>query len=441
MHNRSIVARRTMLLGLGAAAALPLAGCVGEGGAPTTAPKGAATGPIEGKVEFWTINLRKNFQEYFEDLISSFESEHDGVTVEWVDVPGKDMTAKYLSAIASGKVPDVINVDSKNLGQLNATLAELDELYADDELSAFQPGLVDGLRVDSKLKGIPWYNSGTRICMYRKSTMDKVGFSSDQAPKTFQECLELAEKVHSETDVYGMNSDPGSLQLKAMGITFVNDALTEAVFNTDEAAGFVKLFQDAYRSGAVAPGASAPDGNEPQTIDNGQIAFNPGAGPGALTGLEKNAPEAYEDVIVTEAPRTVDGKTQMTGQMCLSIPAQSKSLPAAKAFLDHVASPSSQLAFCKLVPIFPSTVDTLTESLFADNPGKTPSERARKIVVDGFPDAVDTTIPLPPGIPNQMRTDFTLAMKETMRTGSNAKKALDAQQKIWQDAIDKANAG
>ncbi|HLQ82066.1 MAG TPA: extracellular solute-binding protein, partial [Bacillota bacterium] len=175
MHTPSTVTRRTIVLGLGAAAALPLASCVGEGGAPTTAPKGAATGPVEGRVEFWTINLRKNFQMYFEDLISTFESENDGVTVEWVDVPGKDMTAKYLSAIASGKVPDVINVDSKNLGQLNATLAGLDDVYSDDDLSIFQPGLVDGLRVDNTLKGIPWYNSGTRICMYRKSTMDKIG--------------------------------------------------------------------------------------------------------------------------------------------------------------------------------------------------------------------------------------------------------------------------
>src|SRR5699024_8745365 len=72
MHTPSTVTRRTIVLGLGAAAALPLASCVGEGGAPTTAPKGAATGPVEGRVEFWTINLRKNFQMYFEDLISTF---------------------------------------------------------------------------------------------------------------------------------------------------------------------------------------------------------------------------------------------------------------------------------------------------------------------------------------------------------------------------------
>ncbi len=433
MKRRSVM---TMLAG--AAVAPALAACVREGGQPKTDPETAATGPIEGTVEFWTINLRKNYQDYFETLIADFEAAHDGVTVEWVDVPGADMTAKYLSAIASNKVPDVVNVDSKNLGQLNGTLADLDSLWSAEELTAFQPGLVEGLKVAGKLKGIPWYNSGTRIMAWRKSTMDQIDFSADQAPTNWQDALELAQRVHDETGVYGTSIDPGSIQLLAMGVEFVNDDLTEAIFNTDEAAGYVKLFQDAYAGGGIAPGASAPDGKEPQTIDNGQIAFK-SVGPGTFTGLSKNAPEAYEDLIVTEAPKTVDGKNQMTGQMCFSIPAQSKNKAAAKAFLDHVASAEAQLEFCKLVAIFPSTVATLEDPLFSDNPGETPIDRARQIVVDGFADTVDTTIPLPAGIPNQLRTDFTLAMKEVMRSGDDAKATLDAQQKIWQDALDKAN--
>lgn len=430
--------RSVMMMVAGAAVAPALSACVREGGQPVTDPDPVATGPIEGTVEFWTINLRKNYQDYFETLIDEFESAHEGVTVEWVDVPGADMTAKYLSAIASNTVPDVINVDSKNVGQLNATLADLDGLWSDDELTAFQPGLVEGLRVAGSLKGIPWYNSGTRIMAWRKSTMEKIGFSADQAPTNWQDALELADEVHAETGVYGTSVDPGSIQLQAMGVEFVNEDLTEATFNTDEAAGYVKLFQDSYAGGGIAPGASAPDGKEPQTIDNGQIAFK-SVGPGTFTGLSKNAPEAYEDLIVTEAPKTVDGKNQMTGQMCFSIPAQSQNKAAAKAFLDHVVSAEAQLEFCKLVAIFPSTVGTLEDPLFSDNPGETPIELARQIVVDGFADTVDTTIPLPAGIPNQMRTDFTLAMKEVMRSGEDAQGALDAQQKIWQDALDKAN--
>lgn len=441
MHERPTLARRTMLLGLGAAAAAPtLAGCVGAGGQPTnTAPSIDTDAPIEGTVQFWTINLRKNFQEYFETLIADFEAQHSGVTIDWVDVPGADMTSKFLSAIASGKAPDVVNVDSKNLGQLNATLTDLDSLYPGDDLAAFQPGLVEGLRVGGKLKGIPWYNGGTRLVVYRKSTMDKIGFDLDQAPKDWYETLDLATKVHEETGVYGMNAYPGNRQLKSLGVKFVNDDLTEAIFNTDEAAEIVTKFQDAYRSGAIAPGASAPDAKEPQTVDNGQIAFNPDAGPGSVTSLQKKAPKAYEDLMVSLGPQTLDGKNQMTGQMCFSIPAKSQNKAGGKAFLDFVASPEAQLEFCKLVAIFPSTVETLEAPLFSDAKGANPTDRARSIVVEAFPDAVDTTIPLPAGIPNQMRTDFNLAMKEVMRTGDDAKAALAAQHKIWQAALDKAN--
>lgn len=424
------------LTGVLLAASLALTGCVATN---STAEKPvAADGEISGEVEFWTINLRKNFQDYFENIIAEFEKENPDVTIKWVDVPGAEMQTKYLAALAAGNVPDAVNVDAKNFGQLAMTFTDLKDYFSEDELAAYQPGLVDGLMVDETLYGIPWYNSGTLVGVYRKSIVDQVGFDPSAPPQTWQEVLELATEVHEKTGIYGTNADPSLRVLQAMGIDFVNDDLTEASFATDDAADYVKLFQDAYASGAIAPGASAGDTKEPQTIDNGQVAFAADMGPGQITTLEKNAPDAYNDIYVTTSPRNTDGKDQLPGQMGFSIPAKSENPDAAAAFIKYVTSAEAQLAFCELVPIFPSTVETLEAPLFVDNPGVTPAEQARQIVLDNFANAVDTTVSLPAGVPDQVRQDFITAMKETMRSGDDAKAALDEQQELWQTQLDAA---
>ncbi|HZC27340.1 MAG TPA: hypothetical protein VE287_09955, partial [Actinopolymorphaceae bacterium] len=39
-------------------------------------------------IEFWTINLKQNYQSYVQGMIDGYEAKHKDVTVKWVDVPG-----------------------------------------------------------------------------------------------------------------------------------------------------------------------------------------------------------------------------------------------------------------------------------------------------------------------------------------------------------------
>lgn len=441
MTTRKLTTRRALLassLGISGAA---LAGCVGAGGGSTVADSdGAAAGDgnLEGTVKFWTINLRKNFQDYFDQLIADFEELHPDVTIEWVDVPGQEMQTKYLAALTTGDVPDAVNVDSKNLGQLATTFADHEQFFSDEELAAYQPGLLDGQRVQDTLYGIPWYNSGTLVGVWRKSTMDQVGFDPSSPPASWQEALDLADEVHEATGVYGTNTDPSLRRLQAMGVQFVSDDLAEATFATDETAELVRRFQESYAGGGIAPGASALDAQEPQTIANGEIAFQADMGPGEITTLQNDAPDAYADIYVTLSPRDQNGNDQMTGQHGMSVPAQSENPVAGAEFIKFMTSAEAQLAFCELVPIFPSAQETLEAPLFTGDAGDDPVELARQIVVENFDNAVDTTVQLPPGIPDQIRQDFIMDMKETMRTGDDPAPVLEAQQAAWQEQLDSA---
>src|SRR3954465_3192751 len=54
-------------------------------------------GPIT--LEFWTINLKKDFSDYIQGLIQSYEKAHPNVKIKWVDVPGQEVERKLLAAL------------------------------------------------------------------------------------------------------------------------------------------------------------------------------------------------------------------------------------------------------------------------------------------------------------------------------------------------------
>jgi multiple sugar transport system substrate-binding protein/putative chitobiose transport system substrate-binding protein len=124
--------------------------CVGGGSKSGSDAKG--TDPkYEGSVQFWTINLKKNYNDYITGLINGYEKQHPKVKIDWVDVPGQDIGTKLLAAIASGKVPDAVNIDSSNLGQFRPSLADLTPYFGGSSLADFQPNLLDPLRGNGKL--------------------------------------------------------------------------------------------------------------------------------------------------------------------------------------------------------------------------------------------------------------------------------------------------
>ncbi len=63
-----------------------------------------ASGKVEGDITFQTWNLRANFSDYFEGLITDFEKKYPGTHVKWVDQPGEGYADK-ISADAAGRHP------------------------------------------------------------------------------------------------------------------------------------------------------------------------------------------------------------------------------------------------------------------------------------------------------------------------------------------------
>ncbi|TDP94838.1 ABC transporter substrate-binding protein [Labedaea rhizosphaerae] len=406
---------------------------------PSDAGGSGAGAADEGDITFWTINLKKNFGSYITGLIDSYQKSHPKVHVTWVDVPGKDIATKFLSSVASGDVPDVVNIDSANLGRFADQMVDLGKFVQPNELADYQPGLLNSLRPNGSLIALPWYNGGAPVGVYNMSIMSKVGFDPANPPKNYDEVLALGQQVYDKTKVYGTNSIPSYVNgetavLSYEGIPMLTPDKKKAAFDTPAAVAVLNKFKKAYDSHAIAPGAiSADTRNFPQSLDNQQIAFVPDGYPFVLTSLENNSPTVYKNLAITKPPTTKDGKYLLLGQQTLAVPARSQHQAAAAAFAKFVTNGANQLAFCKLVAIYPSTVSTTKDAFFTDKTDTSPIGKARQLIVSELPNLVDGQ--LGSGKDAELSDALSKQVRAFMQGSVSADQALATAADAWNKAL------
>ncbi|TCC65389.1 sugar ABC transporter substrate-binding protein [Kribbella pittospori] len=415
---------------------LALAGCVSGSPAGGDEPEQQSTDAYSGDVEWWTINLQKNYGPDIQKWIDAYQKEHPKVSIKWVDVPGQDITTKLLAAIASGKVPDVVNFTSDTTGLFAGSMADLNSLLSKDEIAAYLPNLADPLVADGKRIALPWYNGGTTLAFYNKDLLAKAGFDQAKPPKTYDDALALAKTYHDGSGKSATNFMSYSTVVQADGIPMLSDDGKKAAFNTPEAAALLEKFKTLFSAGAIAPGSLSQNQRDlPQSLENKLIAFNPAATSSTLLNVQKNAPAVYQSIVVGPPVTGADGKFYMPGQQVMGVPAKSDNQAAAAAWLKYVTAPEQQLALCKLVPIYPSAVKALEDPFFTDIKGTTPADQARKTLLDTFKNSVDAS--MGSGNDEQLRKLFDDQVRAFMSGTKSAKEALDAAEKAWNDTLAK----
>ncbi|SCL26620.1 putative chitobiose transport system substrate-binding protein [Micromonospora rhizosphaerae] len=359
---------------------------------------GLATGCVAGtekdksstnstELEFWTINLKKNFESYITGLIDGFKKQHPDAKLTWVDVPGNEVKPKLLAAVAAGKAPDVVNLTNVDLEEFIPSLTDLSPYVTDEQQKAYVPNLLEPLKPDGKLIGLPWYNGGAPVSIYNSELVSKAGLDVNNPPKTFTEALQWATKLHQATPkVYGMNGIPDVSVMQAEGVPMLSADRTKAAFNTPEAKAILSAWKDAYAKGGLAPGTTVKDDRQyPQTLDNQQVAFSAGGLPFQLKNIEKNAPDVFKKLKLAPGATGAAGTYVLPDQQTFVVPKGAKNPKLAAEFGLYLTNAENQTAFCKLVAIYPSTVESLKDPQFSTfQPGNLHDE-ARKLVADELP--------------------------------------------------------
>ena len=147
--------KKKMLVAL-LCACMAVAGIPGGGSSQAEAAESGDT-----TLEFWTIDLKASFGEFFDNMIAQYEEENPGITINWTDVPYDDIQSKLVTAVAGGQAPDVVNMNTQMALTLagQGALVDLNAAATDEQKSIYIESLWDSAKIGDSVYAFPWYAS------------------------------------------------------------------------------------------------------------------------------------------------------------------------------------------------------------------------------------------------------------------------------------------
>jgi len=434
--TRSIVAASALLVGLAV-----LSAC-------SEAERGAGDAA---EIELWTISLRPTFDEYMGERIATYESANPGVSVRWVDVPFMAIERKLIAAAAADRAPDVINLSDMMFARFAAAGAfrDLSELMPAETLEAYHPGAlaVGGLGEGSY--ALPWYLT-TQAMIVNEPLLAEGGLSAGGLPETWRGLMGLARSYREETGRFLFTQPLGTdsqlpRMLLAEGLApfrLGEDGLVKPDLTRLGVADYLAEWVALYRDGAM-PRESATRGFE-HLIDvyqNERVAVvNTGAN---FLARVRDASRRVYDASVVRPPATGDLGRAHIAVMPVSVSSRSEHPGVAADFAAFLTGPESQLLFCRLAPILPSTGASLEDEFFA---GPTAAEEAEGLAKVGaaravVADALRRGAPFTPALEAwpAMRRVFNEGIKAALLDGADVGETLAGIEAEWGRLIDEMN--
>ena len=328
-------------------------------------------------LEFWTMQLKPTFTNYFNDLNTSFEAQNEAVELRWIDVPWSAMENKILTSISAKTAPDVVNLNPKFASQLatrNAWL-NLDELVAPEVKAIYLPKIWDANSVEvcqenncrDRTFGIPWYLT-TNITIYNQELLDKAGI--EQPPTNYRQLATAAKTIKEKTGKYAffisfVPNDSGDVleSLVKMGVNLVDES-GKAAFNTPQGKAAFQYWVDLYREQLLPPEALTQGHRYGiELYQMGEIALL-SSGAEFIDSINNNAPSIAK--VSALAPQ-ISGETgeKSVAVMNLVIPRDTDKSQEALDYALYVTNTENQLAFAKASNVLPSTVEAVEQYIQA----------------------------------------------------------------------------
>lgn len=336
-------------------------GLVGLSGCGPIASKSASSGEIE----FWTMQLQPKFTDYFKTLIAEFEAQNPGTKVKWVDVPWAAMESKVLTAVSSGTVPDVINLNPDFASKLASRQVwlNLDEAVPTATQQQYLPKIWQASSLQGVSFGLPWYLT-TRVTIVNQDLLKQAGLTA--APKTYAELAIAAKAIKEKTGKYAffttvVPEDSSELleSMVQMGVTLV-DAQGKAAFNSPAGKAAFQYWVDLYQA-KLLPQEVLTQGHRRaiELYQSGETAIL-SSGAEFLQTIETNAPQVAKASAASQQITGDSGK-QNVAVMNLVIPKASDAPEAALKFALFVTDATHQLSFAKAANVLPSQSQALTD--------------------------------------------------------------------------------
>ena len=352
------------------------------------------------RLEFWTMQLKPNFTEYFVDLNNTFEQQ-EAVELRWVDVAWSAMENKILTSISAKTAPDVVNLNPKFASQLatrNAWL-DLEPVVAPEVKTTYLPKIWQASTIEvcqvsdctEQTFGLPWYLT-TTITIYNQTLLDAAGIESP--PQTYAELAQVAKTIKNKTGKYAffisfVPNDSGDVleSFVKMGVNLLDES-GRAAFNTPEGRAAFQYWVDLYQQELLPPDVLTQGHRRGiELYQAGEIALL-SSGAEFIDSITNNAPTVAE---VSDVAPQITGETgkKNVAVMNLVIPRDSDKAEQALKYALFVTNTENQLAFARESNVLPSTTEAVEQYIkdIEQQPQTSLKERAKKISAAQLEDA------------------------------------------------------
>ncbi|MCC0177371.1 sugar ABC transporter substrate-binding protein [Waterburya agarophytonicola K14] len=363
-------------------------------------------------LEFWTMQLKPNFTNYFADLNTNFETQNQTVKLRWVDVPWSAMENKILTSISAKTAPDVVNLNPKFASQLAARNAwlNLDEVVRPEVKATYLPKIWQASTIEvcqenkcsDRTFGLPWYLT-TTITIYNKTLLNTAGIQ--QPPQTYQELAAAAKIIKEKTGKYAffisfVPNDSGDVleSLVKMGVNLIDES-GRAAFDTTEGKAAFQYWVDLYQQELIPPEVLTQGHRYGiELYQMGETALL-SSGAEFVDSINNNAPTIAE---VSQVAPQISGTTgkKSVAVMNLVIPRDTEKSQQALDYALYVTNTKNQLAFAKASSVLPSTVDAVEQYIkdIEQQPQTNLKEQAKKVSATQLKDA-EVLVPVREDLP------------------------------------------
>lgn len=401
----------------------------------------------EKEIEFWTISLSPQYDDYFFKKIEEFESKNPGLKIVWEDINFSSINQKLRYRIAAGDAPEVVNLSP----QLMSSLLKEDLLYSISDLKQdysknYYPLLWENGLYQGKYYAFPWYVS-SKLMAYNQEIFKIAGLDPENVINNRKELFETAEKITNKTGVYALMP-----QIKIhhefieAGIDLFADQnkKIKAAFNTEAAEKIISQYQSLAEKGVIPKDSLNSGFNvalERYKKNDLAILFT---SPQFLDQIKNESRYLKEQTILSAIPTAKKGVIN-SPLMNLVIPAGADYKKQAADFAYFITSAESQREFSQLSSVLSSALSQ-KEDLKADNKKiitevnakSNLEDEAQKILRRQLFRSKDLTLVHPQAekLIKVMEAEFARAFANKI----SAQEALNNMERKWNQILDEENS-
>lgn len=129
-------------------------------------------------------------------IVKDFEAQNPGVTIDYVGTPFEDTLNQATVAILGHNAPDVIQISSGWVTQLQGfgALEPLNAWFPKDQQAEYPKSDIDAVTYDGQVYALPWI-PGPIMMGFNRTLMKRAGLNPDQPPKTWTEFASDVNKI------------------------------------------------------------------------------------------------------------------------------------------------------------------------------------------------------------------------------------------------------